>query len=649
MRTAPLLTLLSVLPLSAGGWPALDPSVWAIRADPGRGIRDAVILEKSVRFDLGLTDYHYLVRILDEAGKRAAEFPVVGNVHQIEGRTVTPDGKEAAFSGAKDCQTTRIRVGDFYDRKVTVLIPPGVTSDCVVEVRFRLSGYPGSGEGKDVWWWMTEEPFAGRYFTRRASAALVANARFPWGWYLTGNLGSPVESRDGAFRVVTCTDIPASGDEPFSLPAVEGYPVMTVHTQASGFERLSNEEFWSHGMGALGKDWFEVGVKRGRAFDGFVGQTCKGLEGLDAQQRAAAVFNRLQAAWRNVDRLTDLERASRPVAYGKSRVDPRDLETAAQHGETDDSGMAVALFHLLRATGIQPKVGMVADRSRRIFNPNVHNPFQLDREVLGVPLPGKETLWLDPALRFGEPGLIHPAYQGTPAMAYDPAAWTVTGLTMPVQPPLFNGTEHEFWIDLGGDSEAIRARASLHGYPAWSRRMEMLEKEAKDQEQDLKAALEKEVPGLVLAKVAIQGARDSAQPLAWTWEGTLEAAGGRRRKVEPFPGLDLPIEIPADLRPERKSSIFMPFLCAATAVSHVLLPAGARMVPVPPYVLTTAFGTASVTFTEAPKGERSEVTATLKVTFSRFSSTPQGYAELRRFLAGVLEAQRRAFLVEQAS
>ena len=52
-------------------------------------------------------------------------------------------------------------------------------------------------------------------------------------------------------------------------------------------------------MGNWLKDWYVNFLSKGGAWQAFEAEECQGLDGLDAHQKAAMIYARLQAAWVN--------------------------------------------------------------------------------------------------------------------------------------------------------------------------------------------------------------------------------------------------------------------------------------------------------------------------------------------------------------
>lgn len=75
------------------------------------------------------------IRVLSEAGRAGAELRDLSPLAtQIQGRTNYRDGTFVRFDKRKDLAEKEISPDGDRVHKVRVLVPPGVTSDCVVEL-----------------------------------------------------------------------------------------------------------------------------------------------------------------------------------------------------------------------------------------------------------------------------------------------------------------------------------------------------------------------------------------------------------------------------------------------------------------------------------------------------------------------------------
>ena len=317
--------------------------------------------------------------------------------------------------------------------------------------------------------------------------------------------------------------------------------------------------------------------------------------------------------------------------------------------ETSGEGMGVAFFQLLKDAGLKPHLGLVPDRSRRVFNFDYPNLYQVVREseLVGVEVPGAGVTWFDPTLRHAQPGLVHPGKQGMPGLDVDPAKWTVTQMRVPVQRASANRRTFEYWIGLGDEEDTFRMTAGFKGYPEYLERRQYMAYEGKEQARLLKERLEERLKGATLTRTEVLDAQNPLKPVRWEVQGSLESRGGRRRQVLPFPALPETLWIPEHFRATRTSRIVLPYTRTQTAVSHITVPKGYRVGPMAPVTRSTSFGTVSWTATAQPRGEDTEVTVALTVEVTRIFALASSYVEFKNFLGMVDEVSRTVLLLEK--
>lgn len=126
----------------------IPPETWAIRDPASHEGPGAIILAKTVRLTDTQAIYAYRVRIFSERGIAAAEFKSFpAGTSGLEGRVAYPDGSEMRFSSEKDFHARTLLASRFLDVKTTVLVPPGLTDNCVVDLSAGIPtpGMPSPG------------------------------------------------------------------------------------------------------------------------------------------------------------------------------------------------------------------------------------------------------------------------------------------------------------------------------------------------------------------------------------------------------------------------------------------------------------------------------------------------------------------------
>lgn len=222
-----LIGLLTLSALQAREWPVVSAEIWAMKEDQAKGIKDAVILENRTIFKTYSMERIIRIRILSEAGKMAARLPEFsGECHSFDGRTVYPDGKVLSFEARQDFQSVPVSVGNFEEKR-TVLIPPGLTADCLVELRWvenTLLDWLPTRMGNWHYW-----RFGSEYYTLIESIKVPKKFRLSY-TAMHGSLRLSVTESEND-RDFWAKDIPATESELYSLSFFMDRPVFQAFYQ----------------------------------------------------------------------------------------------------------------------------------------------------------------------------------------------------------------------------------------------------------------------------------------------------------------------------------------------------------------------------------------------------------------------------------
>jgi len=229
----------------------------------------------------------------------------------------------------------------------------------------------------------------------------------------------------------------------------------------------------------------------------------------------------------------------------------------------------------------------------------------------------------------------------------DPATWTVSELSLPVQHQSTNQSSFNYVIEPSEDQDRIRMTAIFTGYPEFSLREDYLALEPKERNRTLRERLEASFPGGTFGNSEVLNVTDPRLHLKWNVAGQMEPTGGRRRDIRLFPGMPEPVLAPSALAAGRKRPIFMPHLWIQTATCKVLVPKGFHCMNLEPAKKSNSFGNVSWTPVANLNGDTREITVTLRMELSRFSSPPSGWEELKEFLGWVQEYSRSSLLLEK--
>lgn len=629
----------------AGGWAPIPPDVWAMKEDPAHGVTGAVVLEQRMTFT-GTAIKHVLrFRILSEQGKSAVELPAfLPEATGIEGRTVQPDGSVTTFDKAKDFSQKTLTVGQ-SDREIKVVLPPGVTSNCVVEVQWADLG--GGREDQEIPYslgYSAEWRLGGRFLTKELVVDFWSG--FQWAAFVNpGNCKPPEFNQRGRQRTYVFRDVPGLEPSPYTLDALSGRPSVQVWLQPeflTNYARYDPQDYWRQAAVLFLRPVFWTSFKRGRAYKALAAELLADLPA-DPGKAAHALLIRLDRRILNQSFATLEEKARLKKNEDLDTIESFNLEETAARGRTNGAGMTKLYLALAEQAGLHPRLAFVKDRSFNVFHFRLPDVRQLEDFLVGIPLGPKVTFWVDPSVRYADPGMIIPEYQGVQALVMDVGDWHPRPESIDALPPEANQTSYRYALAFADGEERISAKAGFRGYPEWRQRRRYLPIAQEEADRQLKETLEKAITDGIVTLAKVQGAWKPESSTGWEAEARREFEARATLRVDPFPGMPEPLWLPTAWPDHRTVPIVMPSLFVHTAESDVRLPAGYALQATAPFDRQNTFG--RVAFTVEPKEGAARVT--FRVEVRRLAGPAQAEPELRQFLGWVEEAYRRALVLEK--
>ncbi len=399
-----VLSFLAVSPvLASAQFQAPNPDELKMTSDPKAPGAAAVYLDvQEIDNDpMHYQSYYERIKVLTEKGKSLAtiELPYGGSwkVGDIKARTIHPDGTIVPLEGKPEDLLSE-KKGDLqYGRKVFTL--PSVEVGSVLEYSYILR-YDDNHFSSPIW--DIQRPYyvhKAHYQFTPFKAFMPGGADNSTSMFLTDSRGRTVNSLIwwknlpagvdiktdiGGHYTVDVADVPAIPDEEWMPPDRSYlYRVQFYYKAAS-----SATDFWMNESKLWSKDvehFAEPTKAIHAAVQGIVAPS-------DSDEQKA---RKLYAAVEALDN-TDYSRAK-----GESEMKALRLKEAKRAEDTwnqkSGSSNDIALLYLsmLRAAGLTAYPMMVADRSRRIFDPSYMEFDQLDITLVIATIGGKEIA-LDP-------------------------------------------------------------------------------------------------------------------------------------------------------------------------------------------------------------------------------------------------------------
>lgn len=614
----------------------IPANVWSIKD----GAKGAVVLEDRMRFSYTSLEFTYRVRIFSEAGREAAEIEdLPSNASRIRGRTVYPDGRQVVFNSRKDFAERRTEVGS-REHKRTHLVAPGVTTDCVVEFKWsepangRIHGLPERFAGGLYGRWTLGNAFPTQ------TLAIEVSKPYPLAWSLTpGGTTSPEVKDSSSNKEIIFRNLPAMEHPPYALDSTLQFPTLVIFWQpdnVAGLTTLGPERYWNEAISDFYKPEYEDSIDKGSAFKALSKELTAGLP-TSPVASAQELLNRLNAKIANLSHATFAEVASLPKDFWEG-FEPKNLGKASKTGRTNSEGMKLLYYHLLQAAGIKPLIGKVPNRDVTLFDWQHLNPWQFDRDLIGIEESGKGVLWLDPSLRAAMPGVLAPEFTWVPAFVIDSKTWkgskgSIAGGGVP------NARKYTFQIELGEDGDQFKMSSEFGGYPEYLERSRYLALDPVAQSKELKERFENAMKNLVISSAEVNNAADVTKNVTWHVEGSIEREPQRRRVVDPFPGMPWPLWVPSKLDETRTSTIVLPYPCAQVAVATFKAPKGFVMEPQLPIKEQNTFG--KVIWMPTFDATTGEIKVVLRVEVTGVIAAADQWGNLKVFLGWVEEACRR--------
>ncbi|HLO65523.1 MAG TPA: hypothetical protein VK188_00790, partial [Holophaga sp.] len=562
---------LTAAPALVAGFPSIPKEVWALRDDAALVAQGAVIVDRKLDFQPFHFDQTIRIRILSQAGQAAAEFPdMPADLLFLEGQVTYPDGRVQSIGKRQDFLVRTVVSTRDGSQKEGVLVPPGLTADCVVDLFWREATARGKANQNRMalhdlgnlpercgnFWYAS---LGGAYPTQsvtvqRGREVFWTLAMLPAGFSM--QQGSTSNGDTFTFR-----NLPAAPLVPYSIEVNRPTPKVLFHRPIEGIQHLEKAPaaaYWAKVADMFYRNWFTNLVSKGSGYRALSQEVRKDLQG-GPREKARVITERVLARVRNLD---DLLFDEKPPAGARQRVDngmgTSDLDFAAREGFTDNPGITRLLFHILSEEGLQPKVALVSDRRFWTVSPETRTPYQFTHMLLLVDEPGQGGIWLDPMNRLVPPGELPYPYEGTRAVVMNSVNWQAEFRSVAVSMPKANTRTYAFEIDATGEAGAVSMTQTSVGAAALAARESLGSKSPTAREAWYKTRMERQ--GLTVSKVEVSNVLETGKPLGVTATGTIALDPGRTLRLNPFPGLDAGLYLPDTLPEQRQDPILMPYL-----------------------------------------------------------------------------------------
>jgi len=365
---------------------------------------------------------YFRVKILTEAGRKYGniEIPLsdgVGNVADINARTIRPDGSIVNFSGQIFEKTVVKAKGFKYVAKTFTM--PDVQVGSILEyyftINFNKGGYIFFSN-----WVLNQELFTRKAkFTLRFFQSNYYPMSFRWSEHLPP--GSPSPKQNGDVVQFETGNIAAFQAEDFMPPENELKARVDFIYSGDPFEPDTNQ-FWR-----------DVGKNRDGAVEKYLGRRGP------MEQAASQIISpadgpevKLRKIYARVQQLHNTSYEVGKTEQEQQRENPNpnlNVEDVWKRGSGSGSELTWLYLALVRAAGFEAYPVLVADRRNFFFNPQSMQSNRLDSRLVLVKLEGKD-LFLDPGAAYTPFGMLRWDETGVPGLRLDKngGSWVQTSL-----------------------------------------------------------------------------------------------------------------------------------------------------------------------------------------------------------------------------
>ena len=364
---------------------------------------------------------YFRIKILTEAGRKYGDIEIplwdgVGNVANVNARTIRPDGSIVNFSG-QIFEKTIIKAKGFKYRAKTFAMPD-VQAGSIIEYYYTINFTKG-----DIFtsnWILNEELFTKKAkFSLRYFQSNYYPISFRWSEHLPP--GSPSPQQKGDVVELEVANIAAFQAEDFMPPENELKERVDFIYSSDPFEPDVNQ-FWK-----------TVGKNRYGAVEKFLGRRGP------MEQAVSQIVSpsdppevKLKKLYARVQQLRNTTYEVQKTDQEQRRENPnptQNVEDVWKRGAGRGWELTWLYLAMVRAAGFEAYPVLVADRRNSFFNPQSMQSNRLDSNLVLVKLNGKD-LYLDPGAVFTPFGILRWDETGVSGLRLDKdgGSWVQTSL-----------------------------------------------------------------------------------------------------------------------------------------------------------------------------------------------------------------------------
>lgn len=563
-------------------------AIWKIGEDPSKDIYDAVIVEDLTEFTTLSINRYRKIRILSENGKAAAEFiDFTGETEKLTGRVVDVSGEETVFDRKEDFVEVLGLKSKNRTIKSKILVPPGLTADCLVELSWKIPSLEGLPRGSNRQRFPVQED----YFCRVKVFKLNNNAlRSRGSFFVTRAIWSTLkppaqfaEEKTRSGRTLTYSNIPAQQDHPFgneNLDDNSGF--VLIYKTFPDFGKEPGR-FWKKlGKEYLGNIWFADKFGKGSDYKRWIRQLKQSLPE-DPAQSALHIYHAFRQRVASTDMMPPEVKARYAVKGPVDSENNHYLEQVFDYGYGEPWQLGFLFYKVARDCELPVQVLFTSSIYDAPFRMDALDPFSLELyfPLFGIPTINGQRLLLAPAFPEYDAGYVPYYLQGGQAIAYSPGEkWSHSPTRIPRLGPNSHQLIRRYQINVTADGE-MNFSVVQKGSGVFNARQRELFYPLPEEERvtRLKKSWQNRLGSWKVTNAMLRNVDNLAEPVETVVQGedTLEIEDEQWVALSPFPGDSLPLSRPRIWPANRRQPIILPHTANQIDLSKITLPKGWKL------------------------------------------------------------------------
>ncbi len=621
----------------------ISAETWEIGEDPQNAIYDAVIVEDHTEITSISINRYRKIRILSEKGKEAAQFEdPTGKAKDIKCRVVDISGNQVNIDKKEDL----VEVLDFKSRsetnKTKILVPPGLTTDCVVELSWRVFASEGLPEGKYRNVYYIPEPF----FVKKKRFKIDKGA---------------LRNRGGSYLVTRAVWIPAQPPAKFTaldtnarmliyenVPALKAHPFGNMYLDPSAafvslFKTFPNfgskpVQFWKRFGNEYLKDHMNRKFSKSKKYKAWI----KELKARLPDDHVQAAIQVLDAVRREVS-ASDMLPPSKRAIFAEKGIETEHeawLSMVFENGMAHPWQMCFVYYRAAMDCNLPIRVAFANPSTDSPVQASALDPFSLDlySPFFAVKKGDNNWVFLSPAWQEYTPGFMPPHYQGGPAILFDPNnKWDYEIISTARFGPDAHQKIRQYAISIEEDG-LVKFTVNEKGTGIYNSRklLRYFPKTKDEQVEDLKEIWQDRMPSFLVSDASLKGVSslDGSVEVFVSAEQKLDLSDNTWLALNPFPGDSLPVSTPNIWPENRKQPIILPHQLQQIDLAIVTAPEGWKLRGKPSWQKANSVGKVSFRAVQ----EENKITVRRDIILYSDIMGPDAEGELKYFLAWMNEA-----------